>query len=106
MPMSIPPISGGKTKSWFRNSLVLFQYAISVILISCTLIILKQMHVMKNRDLGFNKEQVLVLQINRDGVRKHFESFENRLILSGMNNSKNIYYPVPLPADPSWGNRV
>ena len=44
-----------------RNGLVVFQFAASIILIICTLAIHKQMDYMLNKDLGFNKEQVLIL---------------------------------------------
>ncbi len=50
----------GKNTS-LRNGLVVFQFAASIILIICTLAIYKQMDYMLNKDLGFNKEQVLIL---------------------------------------------
>lgn len=46
-----------------RKSLVIGQFAISVILIICTGIIYKQLKFMQNADTGFNREQVLVLPV-------------------------------------------
>ncbi len=44
----------------FRNVLVVLQFAISIILITGTIIIYQQIHFMKNTDLGFDKEDVVL----------------------------------------------
>jgi putative ABC transport system permease protein len=54
-------ISGVQKKVTFRKLLVMFQFAISIILITGTLIILRQLNYMKNSDLGFKKEDVLLV---------------------------------------------
>ncbi len=46
-------------KSSLRNSLVVFQFAISVALIISTLIIYRQLKFIQNLDLGFNKENII-----------------------------------------------
>ncbi len=48
-----------------RRILVVFQFAVSILLIIGTMIMYSQIHYMLNKDLGFNKEQLLV--INRAG---------------------------------------
>ena len=80
---SVPPIAvlGGKYRSGMkrsrlRNMLVVFQFTLSVMLLSGTLIVRKQMAYVQNRDLGFQREHVVVLQtlgqINqRLGAFKH-----------------------------------
>ncbi len=45
-----------------RNSLVIFQFAISVFLIVGTLVVFKQLDFIQSKDLGFSKDQVLVVQ--------------------------------------------
>ena len=45
-----------------RSGMVVFQFAASIVLIVCTLVVFKQMNYILNKDLGFNKEQVIVLQ--------------------------------------------
>ncbi len=50
-------IGGGK----IRNSLVVFQFAISVFLIVSTLVVFQQLQFIKNKDLGFTKNQVLII---------------------------------------------
>ncbi len=48
--------------SWLRNSLVIFQFAISIILIIGTLVVQQQMNYIQNKSLGFDKEQMLVVE--------------------------------------------
>ncbi|MCE7059847.1 ABC transporter permease [Dyadobacter sp. CY343] len=47
---------------WVRQSLVVFQYTASVVLIVGTLIVFKQLRFMRTENLGFNMEQMLVLR--------------------------------------------
>ena len=49
-----------------RRVLVVFQFAVSILLIVATMIMYRQIKYMLNRDLGFNKEQLIV--INRAGA--------------------------------------
>ena len=51
----------GKNSSRFRMGLVIFQFSISVICIIGTITIFNQMAYIKNKDLGFNKDQVIAL---------------------------------------------
>jgi len=52
----------GKQRSGFRNTLVLFQFAISILVILCTIISIQQMKFISNKKLGFDKEQLLVVE--------------------------------------------
>jgi putative ABC transport system permease protein len=45
-----------------RNVLVIFQFAISIVLISMTLLISRQMNFMLNMDLGYSKENLVVVE--------------------------------------------
>ncbi len=47
---------------WLRNGLVVFQFMISIFLIVGTLVVNEQMTFMQQKDLGFNKEQVLMIE--------------------------------------------
>jgi len=56
---------GGKKR--LRKSLVLIQFSLSIFLISSTLIMKHQLSFIQSRDLGYNKEQVVVLSMtNQD----------------------------------------
>jgi putative ABC transport system permease protein len=56
-------IHSGKSTLAFRNSLVLFQFTISQILIVGTLVIAGQMRFISNRSLGFRNEEILTVPI-------------------------------------------
>jgi putative ABC transport system permease protein len=47
---------------WLRNGLVVFQFFISIILIVGTMVVAEQMQYMQNKSLGYDKEQVLVVE--------------------------------------------
>ena len=67
-----------KNSSWLRNGLVVFQFAISIILIAGTLTVNDQMNYIKNKDLGFNKDRILVIE--RAGILEtQQEAFMNQL---------------------------
>ncbi len=48
--------------TWLRNALVIIQFSISIIIIAGTLVIYWQFRYMTNKDLGFDKEQLVVVE--------------------------------------------
>jgi hypothetical protein len=52
-----------------RNTLIVIQFAIAVLLISSTLVFRSQLRFLQDKDLGFNKEQVIAFPLNgkKDG---------------------------------------
>jgi len=52
----------------FRKALVVFQFAISVILLVCTLIMSNQMSFIKNKDLGLDKSYVFSVPLTQEVV--------------------------------------
>ncbi len=48
--------------TWLRNVLVIVQFSISIIIIAGTLVVYWQFRYMTNKDLGFDKEQLVVLE--------------------------------------------
>jgi len=55
-------ISTGFKSSVLRNFLVVFQFSISIFLIIGTLVIYNQLHYIRKKDLGFDRNQVLVVK--------------------------------------------
>jgi putative ABC transport system permease protein len=53
---------GGKTVV-FSQWLITFQFAASILLIIATITVLRQLHYMQNKDLGFDKEQVITFTL-------------------------------------------
>jgi putative ABC transport system permease protein len=69
----------GRSGSTFRQALVIVQFTISVFLIIGTIVITKQMDYVKNKQLGYNKEQTLIVPINNDDIYKNMISFKTYL---------------------------
>lgn len=69
----------GKGGSLFRQTLVVVQFSISVLLIIGTIIIMNQMNYVKNKQLGYNKEQTVVLPIDNGDFYDHLLTFKNEL---------------------------
>ena len=62
----------------FRKILVVFQFAISVILIICTLVISSQMKYVRQKDLGYDKSYVFTVPLS-DQVVNHIDAVKNEL---------------------------
>ncbi len=48
----------------FRKSLIVFQFAVSICLIVCTMVIVRQLDYLNSKDLGYNKEHVIVMPLS------------------------------------------
>ena len=55
-----------------RKGLVVAQFSISVALIIGTIVVYNQMSFMRNRELGFSKDQMIVMDTNRDPAKNAF----------------------------------
>ena len=62
-----------------REVLVVFQFVISIGLLSGTLIVQRQIKFMQEADLGFDKEQIFILRL-RSSDRNNFEQLKNELM--------------------------
>lgn len=71
-------LSGGFKRSWLRSSLVVFQFSISIILIVGTVVIYSQLKFIRNKNLGFSRDQVLVVQ-NGYALGNKAASFKNEI---------------------------
>ncbi|MGX1927959.1 ABC transporter permease [Flagellimonas sp. 2504JD4-2] len=85
-------LGGGKV----RNGLVIFQFAISVFLIVGTLVVYQQLKYIQNKDLGFSKEQVLIVNdVYTLGDKR--ASFKEEVKKLGYveNVTLSSYFPTP-----------
>tara|TARA_R110000868_G_scaffold3285_10_gene21496 strand:+ start:1732 stop:4083 length:2352 start_codon:yes stop_codon:yes gene_type:complete len=93
-------IKGVKAKegsaSLIRKVLVIAQFAVSIIFIISTIIVYQQIQHVKERDLGYQKENLIKMNVNGDMV-KNFNPIQQEMIASGMveniglNNSQILY---------------
>ena len=79
--------------TWLRKSLIVFQFAISVFLITATIIIRGQLHFIQNKKLGYDRAHVLVMNIDQKIVDKielfkmEFKASPEVLAVSKANNT-------------------
>ncbi len=70
-----------------RKTLVVTQFALSIVLVIATLVAYQQLDYIRSADLGFEKEQILVVDINHGNVRSQFQAMKQELEnLSGVAN--------------------
>ena len=50
---------------WIQPSLIVFQFAISIFLVVATLIIQSQLHFIQHKSLGYNRDHVVVLPMDK-----------------------------------------
>jgi len=62
-----------------RNGLIVFQFAISMMLISGAVIIYNQLNFIQNKNLGFSKEEVLVIPMKDEHMDRRMEAIKNEL---------------------------
>ncbi len=70
-------VSAGK-KSLLRNGLVVFQFAIAIFMVISTLIVYTQLRYTQKRDLGYDKENLLIIE-NTGSLRDSEETFRDQL---------------------------
>lgn len=62
-----------------RKGLVIFQFAISTIMIIGTMVLFLQVSYMNNTDLGFNKDLMLVIDVNTGNSRRQFQVIKDEM---------------------------
>ncbi len=67
------------SKSVFRSVLVVLQFGLALAMIVSTFIVLQQLNFMKDKDVGFDTEQIVLIDMNRD-VNNKFELLKNDLL--------------------------
>jgi len=65
--------------AFFRKFLVVFQFGISIFMLISTLIVFEQLQYIRNKDLGFEKERVILLSLNEDALREKSQGLVDRL---------------------------
>lgn len=81
-------------KNYLRNSLMVLQFGIAIVLICGTLVLWNQVEFMRTKDLGFNKTQVIAFPLNGERndqdalklLRNNLQSHVNVLSITASNN--------------------
>jgi putative ABC transport system permease protein len=92
-------ITGGKTG--LRQTLVVLQFVISLFLIITTVVILQQMNYIRNKDLGLDRDHVVVLPIDR---LVHASYAPLKTAVSGLPGVVSVSGSYDLPISVGWGD--
>jgi len=71
-------VKGGKGSS-FRRILIVFQFSAAVCLIISTTVILKQINYIKTKDLGFNRDNIVIVNLD-DELLSKYETLKQELL--------------------------
>ncbi|MGC1241539.1 MAG: ABC transporter permease [Chryseosolibacter sp.] len=73
-------VMGDMRYVFVRKALVIFQFGISGFMIISTLFIGQQLRYMRQKDLGFNSEQVLAVRLNNEPIRRQQHAFREAVL--------------------------
>lgn len=96
-------LSLGSKNSFTRSALVVFQFTTSIALIIATVIIYRQMEFILNKEVGFDKQQVIVLQ-GTNTVGDKLTPMKNELLNISSVKSVSISDYLPIQGTKRNGN--
>ncbi|QXV64453.1 ABC transporter permease [Mucilaginibacter sp. 21P] len=83
------------SRSLLRSGLIVFQFAISTAFIIATFVVYQQLHYMQNKKLGYDKDQVIVLN-DTYALQNNLEPFRNKLLQDNRVVNATISSDVPV----------
>ncbi|MBN2357752.1 ABC transporter permease [candidate division KSB1 bacterium] len=66
------------SRSTLRKCLVVLQFVVAISLTIGTFIVYRQLSYIRNKDLGFNRNQIVVMRMNQD-IRTNYQTFKDEL---------------------------
>lgn len=88
-------LSIGKNSHSFRNSLVVFQFATSLTLIICTLLVQRQLSFIQHSDPGFDRDQLVI--IHNDGEIQNSQREDFKGYFSSSSNVQSLSFSTGIP---------
>ena len=79
----------------FRKVLVTLQFVISIVLIASTIIVTKQLLFLKNKKLGFNKENVVIITLPKDLDSARFQTLKNSILNNKLISNAAMASSIP-----------
>jgi putative ABC transport system permease protein len=92
----------GRRKSYFRNSLVVLQFSVSILMLIGTVIVKNQLDYMQHKNLGFKKDQLVL--ISKPGLKGFLQNriealknefLQNPKVVSVTNSARMFDYGIP-----------
>lgn len=99
-PVKVLKASAGTSEGighipWLRHILVVGQFALSILLIISAITVYNQVNYLHDKDLGFNKEEIMFFPMRSDTMLRRTESFKNELLQQPGVVSVSIGYGFP-----------
>jgi putative ABC transport system permease protein len=88
----------GRSRPYLRNTLVVFQFLITVFLICGTLVVYKQLNFIQDKKLGFEREQLLMLD-EAYALGDNIEAFKARMLSSSAVENATISGFLPVSSN-------
>lgn len=99
------------SNSWLRSGLVIFQFTISITLFTGTMVVYNQLNYIQNKELGYDKTNVVIVE-KTDDIGRHINAFKEDLLqdrriltvsnstsLIGHNTNNNVHQVQGEPAE-------
>jgi putative ABC transport system permease protein len=91
-------LHSGAKGGGLRNTLVVFQFVISIVLIICTIVIYKQLQYIQNKSLGYQKNQVLIID-DFYSLGNNAQAFKDEMLRFPGVTSATITGFLPIPSN-------
>ncbi|OGU54940.1 MAG: hypothetical protein A2V66_02000 [Ignavibacteria bacterium RBG_13_36_8] len=89
--------------SILRNLLVLIQFAITIIFLTFTFIVREQIQFIQNKDVGYDKEQIVILKIQNNNIIKNLDAIKAELLRNPGVVKASASYRLPNNIDEHQG---
>lgn len=91
----------GMRSGWIRSSLVVVQFVISIVLVIATITVNRQLNYIQNKKIGFNKDQVLIVN-DAYALGKNIQSFKEQVLQNNFIKGGSISGYIPVSG--GWRN--
>lgn len=90
----------GKAGGTLRKALVVLQFAIAIAMIIATVVVTNQLNFLKNKDMGFQKENMVVLELQDTAFRARAETYKKELLKNA--NIRAVTNSTGIPGNNGW----
>jgi putative ABC transport system permease protein len=90
----------GRKGGGMRKVLVVFQFFIAIVMIIGTIVVSDQIRYLRNKDLGFKKDNQIVLEMQDTSFRNKVKPFKEELLLSA--GVKGVTNSTGIPGSINW----
>ncbi len=95
---------GNMSDAFFRKVLVLLQFAVSIVMIVATIVVVNQLSFIQNKDLGYQRDQILNITFQGDISQSQKQIFKKEM--QGLSAIKSVSLSNMLPGQGSYSNKL